>query len=519
MDESQIRPATKKLLFPLAALVAGLLAVFSLAPYKFWIAAPIATTIFYFCLEKQSTNKAQLRIAIAYHLGLFGFGASWIYYSIHDYGYTGKPLAFLLTFLFCSILAITNALFFYIYIRLRDTNHLFSTRNILLFAGIATLVEASRSWIYSGFPWLLIGYSQTESPFAPLATIFGVYGLSLWVYLTGAIIAAIIFLASQKSSRNPIHSTLVTSVAIGIGTSVLSIMVPASWTQTKGSVQSVAMIQANISQHEKWRPSKRAEIIDSYYDATVAELEKHKLILWPEAAVPLYHDMIDRNLGQLNDAAIRKNTAIVYGVPSRELIVDDAGKQRTLPKNSVATMGSAEGLYHKRHLVPFGEYIPFEGFFGTLMKVFNLPLSSMQPGKDDQAPLTIFNWRSIPLICYEIVFPGMTANAARKSDVLITVSNDTWFGASIGPLQHLQMAQMRALENGRYVLRSTGSGVTAIIKPDGSIAAQAPQFEEAILRGEFYLMDGLTPWTKWGYWLIHLICALCVLPAIVLRFK
>ena len=171
--------------------------------------------------------------------------------------------------------------------------------------------------------------------------------------------------------------------------------------------------------------------------------------------------------------------------------------------NSVIALGSGSGIYHKQRLVPFGEYVPLEFISGKIMSIFELPLSSMSPGKNNQSALDIGNWKSRPLICYEIVYPELTAKTARLSDVLITVSNDSWFGASIGPIQHLQMAQMRALENGRYLLRGTSNGVSAIVNHKGAIIASSKQFKQEVLSGNFYLAHGLTPWSAFGYWFIY----------------
>ena len=509
----------KTCFYLLASAIAGILVVLSLAPFKMWLLAPCAVAILYWSLEIQDSNKSRFLCVLSYHLALFGFGASWVYFSIHDYGYTGKPLAYLLTFLFCFLLALSNAISFIIYFLLRIQKQAFSVSNLLLFAGAATLVEAARSWMFSGFPWLLLGYGQVESVFGPLATVFGVYGLSLLVYLSGAVLATLLkFRTVRPSSYFPFIFASV--LFVGLAATALPL---ANWTSPSSDARKVSMIQANISQHDKWRPEMRGSIIKAYRDTSFNELVDQQLVIWPEAAIPLYQDRVDPLLDQLNAKAKAANSALVYGVPSREFQdrefqgAASRNSRGFIARNSVATLGDASGIYHKRHLVPFGEYVPFQNFFGALMKIFDLPLSTMRPGPSDQAPLEVFDWQTIPLICYEIVFPNMTARAAKISDVLITVSNDTWFGDSIGPLQHLQMAQMRALENGRWVLRSTSSGVTAIIDSNGKIVEQAPQFERAILRGAYYLMEGQTPWMRFGYWLIHLISAALLIPALISR--
>jgi apolipoprotein N-acyltransferase len=148
--------------------------------------------------------------------------------------------------------------------------------------------------------------------------------------------------------------------------------------------------------------------------------------------------------------------------------------------------------------VPFGEYVPLERWLRGLIDFFDLPMSSFSRGARNQAPLQAGNHRMAPLICYEVVYPELAARSARRADMLITISNDSWFGASIGPLQHLEMARMRALENGRYLLRDTNNGVSAIIDHRGAIVARTAQFEEATLTGEAQVMLGNTPFTSFG---------------------
>lgn len=494
----------------IAAIIAGLLVVLSLAPYKLWPLALISAALQFWIVESLEQRKHQFFSVLLYNFALFGFGASWVYVSIHDYGYTSEPLAVLLTTLFCASLAIANSLCFLVYLLLRNSKAVFSIENLLLFASVATLTELAKSVMFSGFPWLLIGYSQTETAFNGLATIFGVYGLSLLTFLSGAMIICVI--KTQQRYRKPTRLIFIASIAsLWIAAAALGEI---SWTEQTGKARSTSMIQANISQHQKWDREFLNSTLNIYKDLTEKELRPGHLTIWPEAAIPMYQDHAQDFLNQLATKARDANSAILIGIPTRELQQDSY-----IARNSLIAIGKADGTYHKRHLVPFGEYVPFQSFFGSLMRVFNLPLSSMGAGSNTQAPLKIFDWQSLPLICYEIVFPSMTAQAAKQSDVLITVSNDSWFGKSIGPIQHLQMAQMRALENGRYLLRSTGSGVTAIIQSDGKVAKTIPQFEQAVLQGEYYLMQGYTPWTKFGYWLIHLISVMLILPALVGRLR
>ena len=488
------------------ALISGALITLSLAPFSFWPLAIIATAILFVVLQQQSI-KHSFWLGWFFGLGLFGTGASWVYVSIHEFGYTSIYLAAFLTFLFCGGLAFCCAITWALYAWLLKKNAVIfnssssitaamqsvTSQQLILFAAVWVCGEWMRSWLLTGFPWLFIGYSQTESVLAGWAPIVGVYGVSFIICISGAVISHLLFLRQGFHT----HRTLLTAVAL-----CWFIAIPlkyVQWTLPAGEPQQVSMVQANISQHDKWRREYRQPTLTLYKNLSEPYWESSDLIIWPEAAIPMYYQYANDFLDQMDVLAAKHQSALLTGIPSRDTHSDNS-------YNSIITIGNGNGVYHKQNLVPFGEYIPFANLLGNVLAFFELPASTMHAGNTDQAALTIQQWQSKPLICYEIVYPGLTAKAAGVSDVLITVSNDSWFGASIGPLQHLQMAQMRALENGRYVLRSTGSGVSAIINPAGQIVARSEQFEQTVLTGEFKLMQQNTPWTRYGYWLTPLLC-------------
>ncbi len=488
------------------ALISGALITLSLAPFAFWPLAIIATAILFVVLQQQSIKRS-FWLGWFFGLGLFGTGASWVYVSIHEFGYTSIYLAAFLTFLFCGGLAFCCAITWALYAWLLKKNTVVfnsspsittamqsvTSQQLILFAAVWVCGEWMRSWLLTGFPWLFIGYSQTESLLAGWAPIVGVYGVSFIICISGAVISHLLFLRQGFHT----HRTLLTAVAL-----CWFIAIPlkyVQWTLPAGEPQQVSMVQANISQHDKWRREYRQPTLTLYKNLSEPYWESSDLIIWPEAAIPMYYQYANDFLDQMDVLAAKHQSALLTGIPSRDTHSDNS-------YNSIITIGNGNGVYHKQNLVPFGEYIPFANLLGNVLAFFELPASTMHAGNTDQAALTIQQWQSKPLICYEIVYPGLTAKAAGVSDVLITVSNDSWFGASIGPLQHLQMAQMRALENGRYVLRSTGSGVSTIINPAGQIVARSEQFEQTVLTGEFKLMQQNTPWTRYGYWLTPLLC-------------
>ena len=253
---------------------------------------------------------------------------------------------------------------------------------------------------------------------------------------------------------------------------------------------SVAMVQPNIAQEVKWDPAHAQPTLERLQHLS-EPLWGADWLIWPEAAVPLtYHRALDF-LNTVSRRASETDTGLITGI-----IYDDQQQRRYY--NSLVGLGDALGIYHKRRLVPFGEYVPLEQWLRGSIEFFDLPTSYINIGPDHQSGLAVNGIAIAPTICYEVVYPSLVAKSAHNSNVLMTVSNDAWFADSIGPLQHLQMAQMRALETGRYMIRSTNNGVSAIVDPSGDVVAKTRQFVATTLAGTVYPAYGQTPFMRWG---------------------
>ncbi|MDP5069501.1 MAG: apolipoprotein N-acyltransferase [Congregibacter sp.] len=354
---------------------------------------------------------------------------------------------------------------------------------LLGFAAFWVFGEWLRSWLLTGFPWLYLGYAHVDTWLAGWAPITGVYGLSFAVAFT----ASCVFLTWRSPQPATVLSYGGLLATLWGGGLMLK---PIEWVAPASELPlSVAIYQPNIPLEQKWDPRNYQNILRQY-EGAVRTMFAHDLVLWPESAIPRTADRASEFLDAIARRASLSDTVLITGIPTRD------AKDRYF--NSVIALGQGKGVYSKQRLVPFGEYVPLEKQLRGLIDFFDLPMSNFSRGSSKQGPLQAGNHRVAPLICYEIVYPELVAKSAQRAELLVTISNDSWFGASIGPLQHLQMARMRALENGRYLLRGTNNGVSAIIDHRGQIVARTEQFVESTLVGDAQVMLGNTPFTSFG---------------------
>jgi apolipoprotein N-acyltransferase len=321
----------------------------------------------------------------------------------------------------------------------------------------------------------------------------GVWAATLATTLTAGAIALMIQ-ASERKPGQQLYAIACLSLIWGGGYWLNSI----DWVKPSGKTLTVAMIQPNIPQQLKWRPEQLKPTLQLLADDS-AKVWGHDLVIWPEAAVPMLYQRAKPFLAKMSQQAEQHNSTLITGIPYRRSIEQD-GTKRTIYHNSIVASGlqQSQSIYFKQRLVPFGEYVPLEPLLRGVIDFFDMPMSNFRPGGSDQSLLVTQQAKLLPLICYEVVYPDLSQRHAADSDILLTVSNDAWFGASIGPLQHLQMAQMRALENGRWMLRATNNGVSAIIDHRGRIIARSEQFKHQTLTGNVDIMQGTTPWARLG---------------------
>lgn len=497
------------------ALAAGAMLPFSFAPYQIWPLQFISLALFFLSLQ-QITPKQALWRGWWFGLGLFAAGVSWVYVSIHFYSHTPVILASLMTFGFVAGLA------WFIALQTWAFQKWFKTKpaSWLSFAAVWALGEWWRSWFLTGFPWLFLGDPHVDSWLAGFAPVFGVYGISFLIALLAASLVRFIPAINEAFKTH----TLSPSIKLGMGLWIAPwlmgvLLLQIDWTHTDGDAIDVVAIQGNIPQERKWLAEEIYPTLEKYREASEKNWDA-QLILWPETAITVLHHQAREYIKFLDESGKEHHTALLSGIPYQQQQTEDYPGAF---HNTIMALGEGSGLYHKRKLVPFGEYMPFPDSWRPLLSFFNIPMSQFMQGQVAQPGLKIesatHSYGIAPFICYDVVYPDYVAQQSRDSGLMVTISNDAWFGASIGPKQHLGIARMRALENGRYLLRSTNTGITALMDDKGDIVAQLPQFEYGVLRAKAEIKTGNTPFNIWGSHLILVLLATVLLAVIWLSRK
>jgi apolipoprotein N-acyltransferase len=466
----------------LAFLLLGALVMLSFAPFGIFPLAPLLLMpLLYVFLVSEPRQASQL--GFAFGAGLFLAGTYWLYISIHVFGQAPLILAIFLMLSLVFIMGLYYGAAGWLIARLRSGS---LWQFVLLAPSIWVFAEWLRGWILSGFPWMTLGYSQIDSPLAGFAPLLGIYSLSLMVMVSAsALLAAVL---SRGGKRVPFLMVAVLPWIAGFAFSQLI------WTENSGQTVRTTIVQGGVSQDRKWLREQFSETLDLYRESVLNNGESD-LIVWPEVAIPSVLDQVEGYISQLEqDIAVRDQT-LLFGILERDM-------QAREVFNSVVLIGeNGRQTYRKRHLVPFGEYFPVPGFVREWMRLMNLPYSDITSGAAVQPLLQMADGNRLSVaICYEDAYATEQLYALPDASILVNVSNDAWFGDSIAPHQHLEIARMRALEVGRPVIRATNNGVSAFIGHDGRVLARGPQFEFVELTLEVQPRTGLTLFARVGNW-------------------
>ncbi|MDG2107770.1 MAG: apolipoprotein N-acyltransferase [Woeseiaceae bacterium] len=426
--------------------------------------------------------------------GLFLTGTYWIYISVHVYGNAALWIAIILMMALSLLMAVFLWFAGWAISRL---SHGKPWRMYFVGPAIWVLVEWLRGWVLTGFPWLSQGYGQIDSALSGWAPVLGIYGVSMMVLFS----SAAILLSIMTAKRERLIAVLLIFLPWIIGGALKEV----NWTEPYGDPIRTTIIQGGIPQENKWLPAQRQATLDFYRSSTLSVPES-ELVIWPEVAIPALQDQIIDYLHTVDGDAKRDTQTVLVGILERNM--NHSADMQIF--NSILMLGTNEQqVYRKRHLVPFGEYFPVPAAVREWMRLRNLPYSDLAAGSDVQALLQTAKGVNLAIaICWEDAFGAEQLYALPDADLLINVSNDGWFGDSIAPHQHLQIARMRALEVGRYSIRSTNTGISAFIGPTGDILKIGRQFKPVVMTASVRAHRGATIYAESGNWLMLGICYL-----------
>ncbi|MEW6446162.1 MAG: apolipoprotein N-acyltransferase [Pseudomonadota bacterium] len=481
---------TTRWTFRLAALLLGSTLPLAFAPFGLWPLAILSLTGL-FALWRNAGPREAFALGYLFGLGQFGVGVSWVYVSMHLFGEAVAAVAGLITLLFVALAAAFPALAGWLAARISPPG---SSARLFIAAPLAwLLLELMRGIFLGGFPWLNLGASQLGTVLDGWGPVLGEYGMSLAVALGAAALAALL---PGPDWRRRLPPALILIASTWGGAAALR---GVDWTTDDGAPIHVAIVQGNVEQARKFDPEQYDATLRTYRLLTEAHLDA-RLILWPETAVPDLISQAAPFLMEMQDMARAHGVQILAGVFDEDALGHYYNGLIALPVEG--------GRYRKRHLVAFGEYLPLRFLIEPFRAFIQVPMSDLSSGADEQPLPTLASHPAGVSICYEAALSREIRRALPQAAFLVNASNDAWFGDSLAPHQHLQIASMRALETGRWMARATNTGISALIDPHGRVTARTPQFEQAVLRGEITPMQGATPFVRWGTWPAWLLAVL-----------
>ena len=476
---------------PWLVLIAGLLAVGAFAPFGYFPLAYISLAVL-FNQWLSDTPRQALRHGGLFGLGFFAGGVSWVYVSVHVYGQLALPVSALIAVLFVLVLAVFPALAGYLLRRYLPVNGWAGA--LLVLPSGWVLAEWLRGRVFTGFPWLDTGASQIDGPLAAYLPIVGEYGVA-WLLCVCAVL-----LAAIAGNRRRVISLVLLAAVITAGYLLENI----EWTTARGEPIRVSLVQGNIAQADKWAPENLESTLRLYAELTAAQPDS-ELVVWPETAIPaFYHQVEDSYIPYLEEQLAESGTSLLTGIP----VLD---RETWTYYNSIIALNGSRGFYHKQHLVAFGEYLPLRWLIGDTLDALAVPNADFTPGKAGQTLVQAAGYPVGSSICFEVAFARVINDSLPEAAFLVNVSNDGWFGRSLAPFQHLEIARVRAKETGRALLRATNTGISAIINHDGTIQSRSQQFEQAVVNGHVVPRQGATPYVRYGDWPVVLVAVFCLL--------
>lgn len=482
----------------LLALCSGLILSLSFAPTEWWQLAIACLAILYILIQSCTVRQAAF-LGWLFGLGYFGIGVHWIYHSLHLFGAAIAPLAAALTLVFVLVMTIFPALCCALWVRFNIERRPVS--GALLFAALWVLLELLRGKLMGGFPWILIGYSQTDGPLGHLAPFVGVYGLSFVIVLLSTLVVVVVFSSQQTRLRAfPLAAAL---LIVGVALKNFEFSTPID------EPLSVRLVQGNIPQSMKFSRERLEGALTLYTSMTTEQpLDGIDLVVWPETAIPTHYHRVKDWLEPFASAMDAQGVDVLSGVFVSE--GDDV-------YNAVQQLGGQRDVYRKRHLVPFGEYMPLRFILDFAAKYIDIPMSDLSAGRGPHVPIKLQGTAVGVSICYEDVYGEEMRALLPASNVLVNVSNDAWFGNSAAPHQHEQKARMRAREFERPLIRVTNTGVSSAIDYKGQILGRIAHDTKGIFDASVQPRSGTTLYAQTGNWPVSMLAFVIVFLAYVMR--
>ena len=480
------------------ATISGSLSVFSFSEISLWFMI-IAAIAWFLLILKGASKTESLWIGWFFGIGYFGVNIWWIHISIESFGIPNSFIAVSINAIFICLLAI----YFSIFGILKNLLSLAKIPFLLIAPIIWLLLEIFRGYFLTGFPWLVVGYTQIDSPLSALFPLIGAHGVS---FIIVVLASGLVFLLSSKSLNQK---------ALGVLTAVFIITLSyclqqSEYTTKKGELLDVSIVQGSMPYDVRWSKSSTRLIFDQYMELSKDEWDSD-ILVWPETVFTKPLTLNEYKVGLLKSISLRTDTHLILGVPFLQESDDKVF-------NSILSIADSIQLYKKRKLVPFGEYFPLRKVFSSFYDTLNVPLSDFTPGLSKKNKFIVKDNTIGALICYEVAFASIARSSLPEAELIVNLSNDSWFGRSVAAFQHLQIVRVRAAELERPIIRATNTGISAIINHKGDVIESSEQFEAQVISGEIAGRIGSTPYAKVGERGVAFLALGLVLFALLMRF-
>ena len=489
---SPLKQIYKRPLFEYLILgIIGASSFLAFSPFNFKLILVLTHAFLFHSVFCSNSLLGAFKRSIAWGLGYWLGGAGWLIVSIHYYGNTSIYIAFIIIVLMAFLLS-----FIFIgpicFLKLVGRTNNFLTHSILC-AGVLIIIELLRFFLFGGFPWLLPGLILTDTISQDLIPILGVYGGSFIIYFVSLLIAS--------SYQNKSYAQALISICFLI----VFYPHPGYNNPPLGDGMKIAIIQPSLDPFKKYVETSPRSIEDALIDLSNAQTDVD-LLIWPESPLPYLNSsqQMSRLLQRTNEYPMILSGGWEYNNGNLQNVMGILGSDVT---------------YAKRHLVMFGEYIPFESIFRGIIEFFDMPMSNITPGKRNQDMLSINGKQILGLICFDVAFPLSFINKAKTADFIVNISNDTWFGSSYGPYQHLQIVRARALELNKWIARGTSDGISTIVDNKGTIVSKLDKGSRGVLLGTIYSQKKESSFVKYGFLIVPILSFILMLLSFILRLR